>query len=254
MIFISREETQLTHFHLAISLWYPQATGIHHYIPRCLFCTCECTCCSHELGCLTSKSPTLHALTASWCSPLRLTASREPMLWMFRWLLQHPWDPPDLAQPFPISHSWTFRTLWSSSGGVLKPGAALGHPVHTSVAKLSHWTLHKNQTGIDCGNVISCWPSLYPVTQRSRCSPREWKSRFKCLLQWIWIYLKWNGFTLGYIWSTDTWFRATKSLGWLGIWKSGMVLEYPESRYRHYPFFPDFCLDRGERHTAVQSV
>jgi len=109
------------------------------------------------------------AWSVSLCSPLRLTACRELMLWMSRWLLQHPWDPPKLAQPFPVSHLWIFWTPWSSclnSGAVLKPGAALGHPGHTAVAYVSHQILHKKWTGMhlwECGQLLTTTTPSNPL-------------------------------------------------------------------------------------------
>lgn len=121
-----------------------------------------------------------------------------------------------------------------------------GHPVHTAVVSL--WTLHQQGTGM--------WECDQPLATTTPRNPLVWmvamKDLLKYLLQWIWIDLMWYSFTPMCVWSLGTWFRATKSLGWLGIWKSDMVLECTQLLYGHHPFFLlIFFSDGRERHTSI---
>lgn len=76
---------------------------------------------------------------------------------------------PNLAQPFPVSHLWIFRTPWSSclsSGRVLKPGVAWGPPVRTAIVYASQWTFHKKWTGMhlgECDQLLTTATSSNPL-------------------------------------------------------------------------------------------
>lgn len=76
---------------------------------------------------------------------------------------------PNLAQPFPVSHLWIFRTPWSSclsSGGVLKPGVAWGPPVCTAIVYASQWTFHTKWTGMhlgECDQLLTTATSSNPL-------------------------------------------------------------------------------------------
>lgn len=122
---------------------------------------------SIQLGCLTWKSPTLRPLTVSLCSPLRLTASRELTLWMSKWVLQ----PCSAIPSFSFMDLQDFlellREFWWRCETRSCPGWSSLYC--NSMCRTGPCT--KNGQGCTCGNVLSHWPPLHPVTRWSRWSP-----------------------------------------------------------------------------------